>query len=132
MNGTEQRIKTGTWAPLSISAFRALWIAQLVSNVGTWMQTVGAQWLLINNPNAAALTAMAQAASLLPVLFISLPAGVLADIFDRRRYLVATQVSAIIVVGLLTVLTALGLATPSVVLLLTFGLGITTAMASPA
>ncbi len=132
MTRTTPEIKTGTWAPLAISAFRALWIAQLVSNVGTWMQTVGAQWLLINNPNAAALTAMAQAASLLPVLFISLPAGVLADIFDRRRYLIATQVAAIAVVGLLTVLTALGLATPSVVLLLTFGLGITTAMASPA
>ncbi len=132
MTTTDQAPHPGTWAPLAIGAFRALWIAQLVSNVGTWMQTVGAQWLLVTNPNAAALTAMAQAASLLPVLFVSLPAGVLADIFDRRRYLIATQVAAIAVVGLLAVLTALGLATPSVVLLLTFGLGVTTALASPA
>jgi MFS family permease len=129
---SETTAASRTWAPLAVPAFRALWLAQLVSNTGTWMQTVGAQWLLVHNPNAAALTAMAQAASLLPVLFISLPAGVLADVLDRRRYLIATQVAAIGVVTLLAVLTAVGEASPTVVLLLTFALGITTALASPA
>jgi len=93
---SESTAANRTWAPLAVPAFRSLWLAQLVSNTGTWMQTVGAQWLLVHNPNAAALTAMAQAASLLPVLFISLPAGVLADVLDRRRYLIATQIGAII------------------------------------
>ena len=106
--------KPGTWAPLSVAAFRTLWIAQLISNTGTWMQTVGAQWLLVHQPNAAVLTAMAQAASLLPVLFISLPAGVLADVLDRRRYLIVTQICAIAVVALLAALTAFGHATPAV------------------
>ena len=131
-NGVPPAGKPGTWAPLSVAAFRTLWIAQLISNTGTWMQTVGAQWLLVHQPNAAVLTAMAQAASLLPVLFISLPAGVLADVLDRRRYLIVTQICAIAVVALLAALTAFGHATPAVVLLLTFGVGITAALANPA
>ena len=132
MTSTSTRPEYGTWAPMTYPAFRSLWIAQLISNVGTWMQTVGAQWLLINQPNATTLTALAQAASLLPVLFISLPAGVLADVLDRRRYLIATQIAAVLVVAALAGLTFAGLATPSVVLMLTFGLGITAALASPA
>ncbi|MBU4214234.1 MAG: MFS transporter [Actinobacteria bacterium] len=122
----------GTWAPLALSTFRWLWIAQLVSNIGTWMQTVGAQWMLVSQPNAATLTAMAQAASLLPVLFVSLPAGVLADVFDRRRYLAGVFGAAVVVGGALAVLTAVGLVTPLVLLMLTFGLGVTSALAGPA
>jgi hypothetical protein len=47
-----------TWAPLTLGVFRALWLATLVSNIGTWMQTVGAQWLLVDEPNAATLVAL--------------------------------------------------------------------------
>ena len=79
------RLKQSAWSPLRITAFRALWLAQLGSMIGTWMQTVGAQWLLVDEPNASTLVAMVQAAALLPMLFLALPAGVLADIFDRRR-----------------------------------------------
>lgn len=123
---------SGTWAPLALSTYRWLWIAQLVSNVGTWMQSVGAQWMMVHEPNAASLTAMASAAGLLPVLMISLPAGVLADVLDRRRYLVGVFSAAVVVAGSLAVLTAAGLVTPLVLLMLTFGLGVTTAMAAPA
>ncbi len=123
---------SGTWAPLALTTFRWLWIAQLVSNTGSWMQTVGAQWMLVHQPNAASLTAMVQAASLLPVLLVSLPAGVLADVFDRRRYLVGVFVAAVVVSGSLVVLTEAGLVTPLVLLMLTFGLGVTNALAGPA
>lgn len=122
----------GTWAPLALSTFRWLWIAQLVSNTGTWMQTVGAQWMLVHQPNAASLTALAQAASLLPVLVVSLPAGVLADVLDRRRYLVGVFGAAVVVSGSLAALTQAGLVTPVVLLMLTFGLGVTNALAGPA
>ena len=132
MSGTAKTPGVSTWAPLALTTFRVLWIAQLISNVGTWMQNLGAQWMLVSRPDATALTAMAQAAGMLPVLFLSLPAGVLADIFNRRTFLILTQIAAIAVVTTLTVLTATGGATPSVVILLTFALGITTALASPA
>ena len=64
-----------TWSPLRSRVFRAVWIAQLGSNVGTWMQTVGAQWLLVGEPHASALVALVQTATSLPFMLIGLPAG---------------------------------------------------------
>lgn len=122
----------GTVDALRVPAFRSLWTAQLASNTGTWMQTVAAQWMLVHQPNAPALTAAAQAASLLPVLFVSLPAGVLADVLDKRRYLVATEAAMAAVAALLAVVTWTGQTTPALLLVLTFALGIGAAAANPA
>lgn len=119
-------------APLRLVVFRWLWIGMLVSNIGTWMQTVGAQWLLVQQPNAAALVSLVQTAQALPVLLLALPAGVLADTFDRRRLLVALQGAQTGVALLLTVLTALGQMQPALLLLLTFALGIGAAIQAPA
>jgi hypothetical protein len=66
-----------TWAPLRAAAFRSLWLAQLGSLIGTWMQTVGAQWLLVDRPNASTLVALVQTANMLPALLLALPAGVI-------------------------------------------------------
>ena len=96
------------WAPLRVQAFRALWIAQLFSMIGTWMQTVGAQWLLVDEPNAATLVGLVQAAAMLPTLVLALPSGALADIVDRRRLLVGVQGFQVVVGAGLTVLTATG------------------------
>ena len=81
----------GTWQPLWNPVFRALWIAVLFSNIGNWMETVGAQWLLVSQPGSALLVALVQTADTLPVVLLALPAGVLADAFDRRQLLIATQ-----------------------------------------
>jgi MFS family permease len=112
-------------------AFRALWLAQLASMIGTWMQTVGAQWLLIDEPDAATLVSLVQTASLLPMLLLALPAGVLADSFDRRRLLVGLQFGTLVVGGVLTALTALGGISPQVLLTLTFLIGCGQAMSMP-
>src|SRR6476469_5224786 len=99
---------TSTWAPLRNGVFRALWIAVLVSNIGVWMQTVGAQWLLVQQPYASLLVALVQTADTLPDLLFSPVGGVLADIFDRRRLLIAVQ-GCMTVMGLaLTILTVVG------------------------
>jgi MFS family permease len=119
-------------SPLRITTFRALWLAQLGSMIGTWMQTVGAQWLLIDEPNAPTLVSLVQTASLLPMLLLALPAGVLADSFDRRRLLVAVQLCAVVVGVVLTVSTWLGDISPQTLLGLTFVLGCTQAMTMPA
>jgi transmembrane secretion effector len=71
---------SSTWAPLRTGAFRTLWIAALVSNVGEWMQTVGAQWLLVRGPHAAVLVSLVQTADAWPAVLFALVAGVLADI----------------------------------------------------
>ena len=122
----------GAWAPLRQPVFRALWLAVLFSNVGTWMQTVGAQLLLVHEPRAATLVALVQTASSLPVVLLALPGGVLADGFDRRRMLLAVQTYMAAVAVTLTALTAFGQMRPSLLLLLTFALGVGTALTAPA
>jgi MFS family permease len=84
--GTSADRPVSAWAPLSLfPVFRALWIAQFVSNVGTWMQTVGAQWLLIDE--SPLLVSLVQTASSLPIVLLALPAGAWADLVDRKRLL---------------------------------------------
>ena len=79
------------WAPLRVRAFRLLWLTQLGSMIGSWMQNVGAQWLLVSAPGAETLVAMVQATAMLPVLVLALPAGAIADILDRRRLLIGVD-----------------------------------------
>jgi MFS family permease len=120
-----------TWAPLRHPVFRALWLAVVFSQLGTWMQLVGAQWLLVDEPNAATLVSLVQTAATLPVLLLALPAGVLADSFDRRHLLIAVQLFQLGVGVVLTVLTALGQMTPALLLALTFALGCGAAITIP-
>src|SRR6266567_770715 len=107
------------WRPLASPVFRALWFAVLLTNIGNWMETVGAQWLLINQPNNDILVALVQTADTLPVMLMALPAGVLADVFDRRLLLLVTQILLAIESIILTGLTLTGLITPGLLLLLT-------------
>jgi MFS family permease/quinol monooxygenase YgiN len=119
------------WAPLrDYPIFRALWIAQFASNVGTWMQTVGAQWLLVDR--SPLLVALVQTASSLPIVVLALPAGAWADLVDRRRLLLGAQVGMFLAAAALAAMTFLGAATPAVILTLTFLLGCGNAVASPA
>jgi MFS family permease len=120
------------WRPLRLQVFRWIWIATLVSNIGTWMQTVGAQWLLVGQPHASALVALVQTATTLPVVLFALPAGVLADLVDRRRLLIGGQVFQTVVAGLMAVLSARGNLHPAVLLGLTFLLGCGATFSLPA
>jgi MFS family permease len=120
------------WAPLSSPVYRTLWIAQFVSNLGTWMQMVGAQWMLVGDPRAAVLVPLVQTATTLPVMLLALPSGVLADLVDRRRLLIATQGAMAAGVGILASLTGAGLTTPAVLLALLFVIGCGQALTAPA
>jgi MFS family permease len=120
------------WAPLALPIFRVLWIAQLGSNIGTWMQTVGAQWFLVQSASGATIIALVQTASLAPSLLLSLPAGVLSDSLDRRKLLIwGSAFSAAIAVAL-TAITLSGSLNPWLLLVLTALLGATTALTNPA
>ncbi|MGN2637283.1 MFS transporter [Nocardia takedensis] len=121
-----------TWTPLRSPIYRALWIAQLVSNMGTWMQTVGAQWILVDEPNAATLVSLVQTAITLPVMLLSIPSGVLADLVDRRRLLLSAQTTMAVLATVLAVFTATGNTTPAVLLTLLFLLGCGQALTAPA
>src|ERR671932_1976473 len=123
--------EASAWAPLRQRAFRWLWLGVLISSIGTWMQTVGAQWLLVDAPNAAALVALVQTANTLPVMLLALPGGVLADSFDRRWLLFTVQAYFFIVGILVAVLTAAGQMTPALLLACTFALGAGVAVQQP-
>ena len=129
--GTDVK-SSSTWAPLRIGVFRAMWIAVLVSNVGTWMQTVGAQWLLVHLPHAAILVALVQAADNVPDVLLGLVGGALADVFDRRRLLIVVQVSMACIGAALTVLTFFGQMPPALLLAFTFALGCSSVFTNPA
>jgi MFS family permease len=125
-------MKESAWAPLRIKLFRVLWLAQLGSLIGTWMQTVGAQWLLVEEPGAEALVALVQVAAMLPALVLALPAGALADILDRRRMLIGVQLFQACTAVALTALTLAGRMTPALLLTFTFLLGCGIALTLPA
>lgn len=120
------------WAPLRTVAFRALWLAQMASLVGTWMQTVGAQWLLVDAANAATLVPLVQTASMVPVLLLALPAGVIADSFDRRRLLIVVHLCLFGIGVALAGLTQFGTMPPALLLTFTFLLGCGAALTMPA
>lgn len=119
-------------APLQRPVFRALWLALIVSSLGSFMHDVGAAWLMATIAPNPVMVSLVQAAALSPVFLLTLPAGALADIVDRRRYLIVTQGWLVCVAGLLGVLTLSGQTSEGVLLGLTFAMGCGTAMVMPA
>jgi MFS family permease len=120
------------WAPMRRGVFLALWIAALASNLGTWMQNVGAAWMMTSLSKSALMVSLIQTASSLPIFFLALPAGALADILDRRRLLIFSQAWMLLAAGALGILTLLGMTTEWILLGLSFMLGIGSALNAPA
>ncbi|MBM4245897.1 MAG: MFS transporter [Deltaproteobacteria bacterium] len=120
------------WSPLRHGVFRALWIASLASNVGTWMQGVAAVWLMTSLSSSPVMVALVQTAASLPLVLLALPAGALADMVDRRKLLLASQTWMLLASGALGVLTVGGLRDPWWLLGCTFAMGIGSALTGPA
>ncbi len=121
-----------TWAPLRSALYRNLFIAQFASNIGTWMQSVAAQWFLVEKHSSDVIVALVQTASLGPTLVLGLFAGALADLFDRRRLLLFLQTYAVLVGLALAVLAYLGRLSPTSLLLFTVAIGCASALTAPA
>jgi len=119
------------WVPLQYPIFRMLWFTSIVSNIGRCMHDVGAAWLMTSLTKDPLIVALIQATSSLSIFLLALPAGALADIVDRRRYLIVVQAITMCIAGLLTFVTYFQWVTPEILLLLTFGLGATTALSAP-
>ncbi len=118
--------------PLREPLFRTLWIAAVVSYTGTWMQNVGAGWLMASLTNSPMLVGLVQAAMALPVFLVSIPAGALADMLDRRRLLLLTQTWMVLAALGLGLLAYNGWVTPALLLLFTFLMGLGNVMNDPA
>ncbi|MDK1252967.1 MFS transporter [Cronobacter dublinensis] len=120
-----------SWSPLRQPVFRMLWIATVVSNIGSWMNDVGINWTMLTLSADPLAVALVQAASSLPMFLFALPSGVMADIVDRRKYLLFSQLWVFIAAAGLTLLSAAGLVTPGVLLVAAFLLSTGAAMSSP-
>ncbi len=122
----------GSLTPFQYPAFKAIWIANLASNLGSSMQSVGAAWLMTGLTDSHVLIAMVQASVTLPIMLLGMFAGAIADNYDRRRVMLAAQVGMLVVSAVLALLSWQGVITPWLLLAITVTLGIGTALNSPA
>ncbi|NOZ10248.1 MAG: MFS transporter [Gammaproteobacteria bacterium] len=120
------------WVPFQHKTFRFIWIATVVSNMGTWMHDVGAAWLMTTLTSDPFMVAMIQAATAFPIFLFALPAGAMADIVDRRRYLLVVQLLMATTAISLALVTWFGMTTPEILIVYTFTLGCGAAFNAPA
>ena len=119
------------FAPFRSPDFARMASAQFVSNVGSWMQTVGAQELMLTLTTSATFVALIQTAAGLPVVLLAVSAGAIGDLVDRRRLLIASQSFMLLAALALAVLALAGLVTPWVLLGLIFAVGAGQTLTSP-
>src|SRR5579859_3328808 len=110
----------GIAAPLRLAAFRRIWSASLLSNLGLLIQAVGAAWAMTQMTSSADKVALVQTALMLPVMLIAMPAGAIADMYDRRIVSLVSLFIALTGATSLTVLAWLGMVTPTTLLVLCF------------
>ena len=122
----------GAWSALRRPLFRALWISDVVSSIGTWMHDSAAAWLMTLLAPSPLMVSLVQAATTLPLFLLALPGGALADILDRRRILLATQVWLFLMAAMLGVLTVTGMIQPWMLLVITLAIGAGSAVDIPA
>src|SRR3984885_1115483 len=123
VDGASAQSTPSGWSPLRYRDFRNWWLANLTSNVGSWMQTVAAQWLMTSLTSSAVLVGAIQATNL-PVLLLAVPAGVLGDLFDRKKLILAGQGVMLAAAAALGVLAVAGRVTPAALLVLLCGIGV--------
>lgn len=122
----------GITAPLRYGTFRRIWLASLFSNLGILIQGVGAAWAMTEMTSVAGMVALVQTAQTLPVMLFAMPAGAIADMYDRRLVTLIGLSTALCGAAALTALDWLGLTTPNLLLMLCFVVGGGMALMSPA
>jgi MFS family permease len=125
------RWRSATLAPFRQRVFAVFWLASLLSSFGSLIQTVGASWLMTTLAPSAAMIALVQTASALPFFCLSLASGALADIYDRRRIMLVSQLAMLSVSSLLAYVTWSGAITPWTLLGFTFLVGCGAAVYAP-
>ena len=122
---------SGSFAPLAIPVFAVLWAATVLGNIGSFMRDVASAWMVTELSSSPTAVALIQTAATLPVFLLAIPAGVLSDILDRRRFLIGVQVLLGAVSGTLLVLAQSNTLTVEYLVALTFVGGIGAALMGP-
>jgi MFS family permease len=120
------------WSPFRHATFAVLWTSAVVANIGGWMYSAAAGWLMTSLDPDPFIVSMVQVATTLPMFLFALPAGALADIVDKRKFLIVAEIAVTIVSAVFAAIVWFGLATPGNLLLFTFLLGVGAAVTAPA
>lgn len=121
-----------SWAPFRQRTFTIIWIVTLVSNIGSWMYSAASAWLMTSLDADPLMVSLVQVAGLLPMVLFALPSGALADIVDKRRFLIGAETFIAIACTLLAALVWLHLITPLTLLAFTFLIESGSAVSAPA
>ena len=119
-------------APLRVPIFRVLWLAQMFSSLGTFLQAVAGSWLMLELTGSATWVGLMVASNLLPTLFLAVLAGAIADLVDRTKVMIAAQALSGLAAAAMAIVTATGHITPAVLLALGLLLGVGVAFNLPA
>jgi MFS family permease len=128
----EQAAAHSAWAPFASRAFCWLWLANTVSALGTWIQNTASAWIMTDLAPSPIMVSLVQAAAQLPVLLLALPAGALADLMDRKRHLILSNLLMLVAATALAIVVALGRLDATVLLVLTVLLALGAALNNPA
>lgn len=123
---------TGTFSPFRYPIFRAIWIANLFSNLGGTIQSIAAAWMMTELTTSHQMVALVQSSATVPILLFGMFAGAIADNYDRRQVMLAAQVGMLLVSSALAAMTYAGWMDPTLLLAFTLTVGIGTALNSPA
>src|SRR6266702_6232952 len=119
------------WSPFRHASFAVVWGATVISNIGGWMYSAASGWLMTDlNPDPF-IVSMVQVATALPIFLFALPAGALADIVDRRKFLIVVEILYTTVAAIFAATVWIGAATPGNLLLFTFLMGVGAALTAP-
>ena len=129
--GAAPLARASAWAPLRYPTFRMLWLVWAAANISLWMNDVAAAWLMTSLTTSATLVALVQTASSLPVFLLGLPSGALADLVDRRRLFMFTQLWVAVNAAVLYAAAVLDALNAQVLLILVFTNGIGLALRWP-
>ena len=120
------------WSPFRYPVYRWLWLATVAANTGTWMYNAAAGWLMTSLSPSALLVSLVQVANSLPMFLFALPAGALADIIDKRRFILALEILIAVVSAVFAALVSLELVTPGTLLVFMFLIAVFAALEAPA
>ena len=130
--GSVSPARASSFAPFRHPAFAVIWTATLISNIGGWMYSAASGWLMTSLDPDPFIVALVAAVSSLPICLFAIPAGALADIFDKRKFLIVVETLTTAVSAVYAVIVGFGWATPGNLLLFTFLIGAAGALTVPA
>src|SRR5438094_5617546 len=120
------------WRPLRNRTYAVIWTATVVANIGGWMYSAAAAWLMTNLDPDPLMVSLVQVASSLPLFLLALPAGALADIIDKRRFLIGVEIGIAVLSAVFATLVTFNLVTPVSLLLFMFVISCGSALTAPA